>query len=83
MKVFKKLRGCDVNGATVDLNFKGDTEHKTLCGGIASIILKALILGFFCMQSIAVWNYNDPIISSYQVLEDRTLMEEPINLVDY
>ena len=83
MKIIEKVRGCDVNGARVSLNFKGETEHKTLCGGFASLLLKALILGFFCMQSIAVWHFNDPIISSYQVLEDRGLMEEPIKLKDY
>ena len=83
MKVFEKVRDCDVNGATVNLNFKGDTEHKTFCGGLASLLLKSLILGFFCIQSIAVWHYNDPTISSYQVFEDRSLMEEAINLKDY
>ena len=83
MKVLEKVRNCDANGATVNLNFKGDTEHKTLCGGLASLLLKALILGFFCMQSIAIWHFKDPTISSYQVLEDRSLMGEPINLIDY
>ena len=83
IKLLEKVRGCDVNGATVNLNFKGDTEHQTLFGGLASMLLKALILGFFCMQTIAVWQYNDPTISSYQVLEDRSLMEEPLNLKDY
>ena len=52
MKVYEKVRGCYVNGATVNLNFEWETEHKTLFGGLASVLLKALIVGFYFMKRL-------------------------------
>ena len=83
MKILDKVRGCDQFGATVNLNFKGETEYKTLCGGCFSLALRVLILAFFCMQLAAVIQYDDPNILSYQVMEDRSQMDEPYVLSDY
>ena len=78
-----KVRSCDQFGATVNLNFKGETEYKTMCGGCFSLALRMLILAFFCMQLAAVIQYDDPKILSYQVMEDRSQMDEQFTLSDY
>ena len=71
MKVLEKVRGCDQFGAQINLNFKGETEYRTMCGGFFSLALRILILAFFCMQLASVIEYTDPDIVSYQVMEDR------------
>ena len=60
--------------------YEGKTESGTIGGGIISISLSIFILGFFCMRTIAVTKYDHPAISSHTVFEDRSKMEEPINL---
>ena len=65
MKAIGKLRGCDKFGAQVSLNFKGETEYRTVCGGLFSLALRVLILAFFCMQLVAVIEFSDPDIVSY------------------
>ena len=53
-------------------------------GGLASILLRTLILVFLCIQMIQVLTYDDPEISSFQVLEDRALMQTgPLSLGKY
>ena len=63
--MLNKVRSLDDFGASISLNFKGDPEIKTLCGGIVSLVLRILIIAFFCMQTLAVFEYSDPVISSY------------------
>ena len=65
MKLLSSLRGCDQFGAQVSLNFKGETEYRTVCGGFFSLALRGLILAFFCMQLAAVIQFGDPNIVSY------------------
>ena len=65
MKVIKGVRSCDQFGAQVSLNFKGETEYRTVCGGFFSLALRILILAFFCMQLAAVIQFSDPDIVSY------------------
>ena len=66
----------------MSLKYKGDAEHKMLCGGCVTISLRVLILAFFVMQLLAVANFDDPQISSYEVFEDRNSMDKPLNLAD-
>ena len=78
----KFVRGCDTSGSPVQFNFKGETEHKTLGGGLGSLIIRFLVLLYGSTQILAVMNYRDPQISSYTVLEDRSKMETPLNLAE-
>ena len=83
MSVINRVRGCDQFGAPISLNFDGKTSYNTLGGGIASLCLRALILSYLAMQLLAVFNYDDPTISSFTIIEDRTKMKEPMSLGDY
>ena len=67
----------------MSLSFEGDSEYKTLAGGIASICLHLLIFSYFVMQMLAVQTYKDPAINGYSFLEDRRYMTEPLNMADY
>ena len=83
MSVLNRLRGCDSFGAPISLNFNGESSFNTAGGGIASLCLKVLILTYLTMQTLKVYNFDDPQISSFQIVEDRTNMEEPMSLADY
>ena len=83
MSVINRVRGCDQFGAPISLNFDGKTSYNTLGGGIASLCLRALILSYLAMQLLAVFNYDDPTISSFTIIEDRTQMKEPMSFEDY
>ena len=39
-----KVRGCDQFGASVSLNYAGETKFRTLGGGIASFVIKTVAL---------------------------------------
>ena len=83
MSGLQRLRSCDKFGASAALNFNGDGSYHTVGGGLASLCVRILILVYFVMQLIAVATYRDPQISSFQISEDRTSLEEPLKLSDY
>ena len=41
-----------------------------------------IIAIYFCKQLIQVMDYDDPQISSYEIMEDRSHMEKPLVLGD-
>ena len=47
------------------------------------MLLHLSLLAFFCFQIAAVIGQKDPWVSSYEVLVDRSSMEEPMHLDDY
>ena len=47
---------------------------------MATIILRVIMLIFFCKQLIQVLDYGEPQINSYEIMEDRADMEEAILL---
>ena len=55
----------------------------TLGGGVVSVGLSGLILAYFCIRMLAVTTYQDPNITNYTVLEDRSKLDEPLNFADY
>ena len=74
MKFKTCLHSFDNFGATVSLNFKKQESYRTSAGGLASIFLRVVVLIFFIMQLIAVVEHEDPTITSYEILEDRSKM---------
>ena len=78
----RRVRQCDKFGAAVQLSFQGEAKSGTLGGGTVSVCLGGLILAYFCMRMLAVVNYQDPAVTNYFILEDRSL-QEPINFADY
>ena len=83
MTLIKNLRGCDQFGASISLTHEGRTSSGTPFGGLISICLECLISAYFIMRILAVFNYQDPAITSYLINEDRGSMDEPLNFADY
>ena len=76
------IRGFDASGARLGLNFKGESEFKTTCGGFLTLCLQILSLAYFAMRLIVVIEYDDANIGSYEVFEDRGKMFEELNFAD-
>ena len=83
MQIGNKVRNCDNFAAQVNLMHMGNSQSGSLGGGMISVGLSCLILGYLCMRMVAVVSYADPTINSYIVSEDRSKMNAPINLGDY
>ena len=71
MTLTQSVRGCDKYGAAVNFKYKNESSYKTLAGGLTSICLRVLILAYFGIQLLAVVNFKDPIVSTYEILEER------------
>ncbi len=54
-----KLEGLDIFGQTIELNFgkKGET-HKSICGGIVTIIVMASLICFGLYRSYVMFTYS-------------------------
>ena len=83
LSLAKSFSRWDDHGTAVSLNFKGETRYGTLGGGCSSICLKLLALVFFCRQFLQVMTFEDPAISTYKILENRNLMDEPLSLGEH
>ena len=75
-KMLNFLRSFDASGARLGLNFKGESDFKTTCGGFLTLCLQILSLAYFAMRLIVVIEYDDANIGSYEVFEDRGKMSE-------
>ena len=75
-----KLRKCDSFGAGYSFNYKGEDTFGTLGGGIATICLSIGILTYMCIRTIGMVCYEDPEISSYVIMENRSHMTEPYSM---
>ena len=60
MTISSRLRSLDNFGAPVSFNVDGKTSVKTVGGGIASLFLNILVLGYLCMQMVEVFGRKDP-----------------------
>ena len=82
MGFLKFMQSQDVAGASVNLNLAGQTKYGTFCGGVASVCVKVVVLGFFVTQVLHLANYSDPQISRYEVYDDRFNQDKLYNLAD-
>ena len=76
----EKVRRCDNFGARFSFSYKGAGTFGTLVGGVSSICLRILILTFMIVRTIDLVSYNDPDISSYVIMEDRSRMQNHYNM---
>ena len=59
----KLVKSVDVFGESVSLNYKGDSEYKTMAGAIITIIIKSFMVVYGVTHFRIVYNYEDPKIS--------------------
>jgi hypothetical protein len=50
----KMIRQLDMYGHPINLAFKGETTHKTLLGGVFTILANVIIVSFFIYQVLSV-----------------------------
>ena len=75
----KVVTDMDDFGEKIDLNFKGDTNVKTTCGGMCSI-LRNLILIFLCLWSFSLLvNFSNYNISQSLIFYDVKELEIGVN----
>ena len=74
------IRSHDAFGQSIGLNYRGESHYKTLGGGLLSLAFKLAMLSFLVAQSIMVFNFEDPKITSYEVYEQRGNMAALINV---
>jgi hypothetical protein len=64
-KIKLKIIRQDIFGKRISLNFdKRGESHKTLCGGIVTIIVMITILCFGLFRSYVMFNYSQVNLSS-------------------
>ena len=76
------LKRCDQFGSSFELNFRGQPDYQTQCGGLVSFLIRVFVFTFASIQFVSLIDYKDPQISSFSILEDRNKMTEPLNLAD-
>ena len=59
------------------------SSFTTLGGGLASLVLRILISIYLVTKFLNVLSFKDPQINGYDVIENRYLMEAPMNMADY
>ena len=65
------------------MNYSSDSKFRTIPGALASICSSFIVISFFCVQLLTLLNYDNPDINYQSVLEDRSLMQEPLNLAEH
>ena len=71
MELNDRLRRWDYFSTPISFTHEKSTSYGTLCGGLASILLRIVTLTFFCMRLVTLVGYDDLQISNYVVEEDR------------
>ena len=67
-KVGTFLRGHDVFGEPVTINYKGEANFNTTWGGLLSLSEKIFIFVVICIGLVDLFTYQDLNISSVSVL---------------
>ena len=48
---------------------------------MATIIFQSITLLYFCLRFVAVFSYDDPNISVFDIFIDRNIQEEPLDFM--
>ena len=65
------------------MNYQGKSSFSTLGGGVTSLGLRIIILTYFVIQLLKVWQYQAPQINGYSIIENRLKQEEPLNFEEH
>ena len=68
MDCFKKI---DVFGGEINFSFKGERNHKTLLGGVCSLLMTLLLILFYTFKTIDFIGKLDPNISMVENFADE------------
>ena len=76
------VRSLDLFGVDVSLNYRGHTAYNTIFGAFCSVMFMVALAVYFVVQTMAVVNFEEPQINSYEIQEARGGMEEALRLND-
>jgi hypothetical protein len=72
MKLLSKIREQDAFGTLIALNFnKKGSSHKTLAGGVLTILGKTLILVYSLQLLVQMFTYSNDDTSAEGLVEDE------------
>jgi hypothetical protein len=62
-----KVRGQDAFGQPVNMNFQGNDTYQTIPGGIISVVMTIMLIGYFLLKTKYMvfheeWNLNNQIV---------------------
>ena len=58
----KRLRALDTFGEPVGVNFKGESNYRTILGAICTIGIQSFLLVYTTQQMFNLFNYAEPTI---------------------
>lgn len=64
------LKGVDMTGVPVTLNWQGDNSHGTRLGGLASIVGLFLVSGFILGAILTYWTFDQVNQQTLEVYVD-------------
>ena len=67
----KKFTNIDNFGENISINYKGNSEYKTVLGAIFTLLLYVFITIITFWGIIEVFEYQDPQISQYTLYDLR------------
>jgi hypothetical protein len=65
--VKERIKGCDIYGHPVGLNFNGEDTFKTAIGGIATLVVYGMILAYTVLQAKLVIEKKNTVINTNQL----------------
>ena len=71
-KIGKAIRGYDAFGTPVTINYKGEDTHKSLTGGICTIVAILTVFIFFVSSMQRLINRENPEYASYFLPASRS-----------
>ena len=59
------IKGQDLFGYAIDLNFRGNSTHNTISGGLFSLILKSFLAYFLFFKAKIMLEFDDDKIEKF------------------
>ena len=70
--MIKLIARADNFGTPIMLNYKGNSEYQTSCGGFFSLIMTILMLRFSLVKFLELYNYENQSITKSTLFENDT-----------
>ena len=74
------IKGMDLFGGSIGVNYKGEDTYKTIAGGILTFLATVLVLFYAVVQAEQLITRSSPQISVTHQFEDYATSTEAYNL---
>ena len=76
------IKGMDLFGGSIGVNYKGEDTYKTICGGIISLLAAIFVAFYAVVQAEKLITRSSPQISVTHQFEDYATSHEAYELND-